>query len=82
MVTGTFGEKIHLRHQGSHEHRLPIIGSDQLLNVDPQGDARDRLTGQGNRRGGEHVGEHLIHAALVRVVTLEAFIRLANNAQL
>lgn len=25
---------------------------------------------------------HLIHAALVRVVTLEAFIRLANNAQL
>jgi len=25
---------------------------------------------------------HLIHAALVRVVTLEAFIRLANNGQL
>jgi hypothetical protein len=26
--------------------------------------------------------EHLIHASLVRVVTLEAFIRLANNGQL
>ena len=28
------------------------------------------------------LNEHLIHAALVRVVTLEAFIRLANNEQL
>ena len=28
------------------------------------------------------LAEHLTHAALVRVVTLEAFIRLANNAQL
>ena len=28
------------------------------------------------------LAEHLIHAALVRVVTLEAFIRLANNGQL
>ena len=28
------------------------------------------------------LGEHLIHAGLVRVVTLEAFIRLANNGQL
>src|SRR3989442_15809713 len=28
------------------------------------------------------LSEHLIHAALVRVVTLEAFIRLANNGQL
>jgi hypothetical protein len=28
------------------------------------------------------LAEHLIHAGLVRVVTLEAFIRLANNAQL
>jgi len=28
------------------------------------------------------LGEHLTHAALVRVVTLEAFIRLANNRQL
>lgn len=26
--------------------------------------------------------DHLVHAALVRVVTLEAFIRLANNSQL
>ena len=26
--------------------------------------------------------QHLIHASLVRVVTLEAFIRLANNGQL
>jgi hypothetical protein len=28
------------------------------------------------------ISEHLIHAALVRVVTLEAFVRLANNGQL
>jgi hypothetical protein len=28
------------------------------------------------------LSDHLIHAALVRVVTLEAFIRLANNGQL
>jgi hypothetical protein len=28
------------------------------------------------------LGEHLIHAALVKVVTLEAFIRLSNNGQL
>jgi hypothetical protein len=28
------------------------------------------------------LSEHLIHAALVRVVTLEAFVRLANNGQL
>lgn len=28
------------------------------------------------------LAEHLIHAALVKVVTLEAFIRLANNGQL
>ena len=28
------------------------------------------------------LSEHLIHAALVRVVTLEAFTRLANNGQL
>lgn len=28
------------------------------------------------------LAEHLIHAALVRVVTLEAFIRIANNGQL
>lgn len=28
------------------------------------------------------LGEHLIHAALVRVVTLEAFIRIANNGKL
>jgi hypothetical protein len=28
------------------------------------------------------LSEHLIHAGLVRVVTLEAFIRLANNGQL
>jgi hypothetical protein len=28
------------------------------------------------------LAEHLVHAALVRVVTLEAFIRLANNGQL
>jgi hypothetical protein len=28
------------------------------------------------------LAEHLIHARLVRVVTLEAFIRLANNGQL
>ena len=28
------------------------------------------------------LADHLIHAALVRVVTLEAFIRLANNGQL
>lgn len=28
------------------------------------------------------LAEHLLHAALVRVVTLEAFIRLANNGQL
>jgi len=28
------------------------------------------------------LADHLIHAALVRVVTLEAFIRLANNAEL
>jgi hypothetical protein len=28
------------------------------------------------------LGEHLIHASLVKVVTLEAFIRLANNGQL
>jgi len=28
------------------------------------------------------MSEHLIHAALVRVVTLEAFVRLANNGQL
>jgi hypothetical protein len=29
-----------------------------------------------------HLADHLVHAALVRVVTLEAFIRLANNGQL
>jgi hypothetical protein len=28
------------------------------------------------------LSEHLIHAGLVRVVTLEAFVRLANNRQL
>ncbi|MGE0704931.1 MAG: PD-(D/E)XK nuclease superfamily protein [Vicinamibacterales bacterium] len=28
------------------------------------------------------LNEHLIHSSLVQVVTLEAFIRLANNAQL
>ena len=28
------------------------------------------------------LADHLIHAALVRIVTLEAFIRLANNGQL
>jgi hypothetical protein len=28
------------------------------------------------------LNEHLIHASLVKVVTLEAFIRLANNGQL
>ncbi len=28
------------------------------------------------------LSEHLIHSALVQVVTLEAFIRLANNHQL
>ena len=28
------------------------------------------------------LAEHLIHASLVKVVTLEAFIRLANNGQL
>ena len=28
------------------------------------------------------LAEHLMHAALVKVVTLEAFIRLANNGQL
>lgn len=28
------------------------------------------------------MSEHLIHAALVKVVTLEAFVRLANNGQL
>lgn len=28
------------------------------------------------------LSEHLIHASLVRVVALEAFIRLANNGQL
>ena len=28
------------------------------------------------------LADHLIHAALVRVVTLEAFIRLANNGEL
>lgn len=28
------------------------------------------------------LAEHLIHAALIRVVILEAFIRLANNGQL
>ena len=28
------------------------------------------------------MAEHLIHAELVRVVTLEAFVRLANNGQL
>lgn len=28
------------------------------------------------------LADHLIHAALVQVVTLEAFIRLANNSQL
>jgi hypothetical protein len=28
------------------------------------------------------LADHLIHAALVRVVTLEAFIRMANNGQL
>src|SRR3954468_2845057 len=28
------------------------------------------------------LSEHLIHSSLVRVVTLEAFIRIANNAQL
>jgi hypothetical protein len=28
------------------------------------------------------MAEHLVHAALVRVVTLEAFVRLANNGQL
>jgi hypothetical protein len=28
------------------------------------------------------LADHLIHAALVRVVTLEAFVRLANNGQL
>lgn len=28
------------------------------------------------------LSEHLVHAALVRVVTLEVFIRLANNQQL
>lgn len=28
------------------------------------------------------LGNHLIHAALVKVVTLEAFIRLANNGEL
>ncbi len=27
------------------------------------------------------LNEHLIHAALVRVVTLEAFVRLASNGQ-
>ena len=28
------------------------------------------------------LGDHLVHAGLVRVVTLEAFVRLANHAQL
>ena len=28
------------------------------------------------------LAEHLIHASLVKVVTLEAFVRLANNGQL
>ena len=28
------------------------------------------------------LGEHLMHAKLVRVVTLEAFVRLANNGEL
>ena len=28
------------------------------------------------------LSEHLIHAGLVRVVTLEAFVRLANNSEL
>jgi hypothetical protein len=28
------------------------------------------------------LAEHLTHAALVRVVTLEAFVRLANNGQI
>jgi hypothetical protein len=28
------------------------------------------------------LGEHLIHAALVQIVTLEAFVRLANNGEL
>ncbi|ODS57821.1 MAG: hypothetical protein ABS36_05115 [Acidobacteria bacterium SCN 69-37] len=28
------------------------------------------------------LSEHLVHASLVRVVTLEAFIRIANNGQL
>jgi hypothetical protein len=28
------------------------------------------------------LAEHLIHSDLVKVVTLEAFIRIANNAQL
>ena len=28
------------------------------------------------------LSEHLVHAALVRVVTLEAFVRLANNGAL
>ena len=28
------------------------------------------------------LSEHLIHSALVRVVTLEAFVRLANNGEL
>jgi hypothetical protein len=28
------------------------------------------------------LAEHLIHAALVRVVTLEAFVRMANNGDL
>jgi hypothetical protein len=28
------------------------------------------------------LSDHLIHAALIRVVTLEAFIRLANNGEL
>lgn len=28
------------------------------------------------------MSEHLVHAALVRVVTLEAFVRIANNGQL
>jgi hypothetical protein len=28
------------------------------------------------------LSEHLIHSALVKIVTLEAFVRLANNGQL
>jgi hypothetical protein len=37
---------------------------------------------RGRRYTSGKLADHLIHASLVKVVTLEAFIRLANNGQL